>query len=256
VPAVQDDGHPGGCWQDGVVRRADWVVVVPVKRLSAAKSRLRGAVDDARHEDLALAMLRDTLTAVIVCPEVAEVLVVTDDPVVAASAAALGARTVPDVPAAGLNAAVAFGADVATGLHRRRAVLAGDLPGLRPADLAEALRAAAGAGGRHFLRDSAGSGTVLLTAAPGVPLGPLFGVGSATAHAGSGATELSGDWPALRHDVDTPEDLTKAHTMGLGPHTSALLGDLAVVVPHRNRMTDESPTTSARSRPRCCTGAV
>jgi 2-phospho-L-lactate guanylyltransferase len=237
------------------VRRADWVAVVPVKRLGAAKSRLRGAVDDARHEDLALAMLRDTVAAVIACAEVADVLVVTDDPVVTASALALGARAVPDAPAAGLNAAVAFGADVAAGSHRWRAVLAGDLPGLHPGDLAEALRAAR-TGGRHFLRDAAGSGTVLLTAAPGVPLGPLFGVNSAAAHASSGARELTGPWPALRHDVDTPTDLTQAQAMGVGRHTAALLADLAVVVPHRSRISDESPTTTARSRPRCPCGAV
>jgi 2-phospho-L-lactate guanylyltransferase len=218
------------------------VAVVPVKRLGAAKSRLRGAVDDARHVDLALAMLRDTLTAVVACTEVSDVLVVTDDPAVTAAAAALGARAVPDAPGAGLNAAVAFGADAAVGLHRRRAVLTGDLPALRPHDLAEALRAAGGVGGRHFLRDSAGTGTVLLTAASGVPLGPLFGVGSAAAHAGSGATELTGAWPALRHDVDTPADLAAVRAMGVGPHTAAIL--------------DESFTTTARTRTCCPTGAV
>jgi 2-phospho-L-lactate guanylyltransferase len=202
------------------------VAVVPVKRLGAAKSRLRGAVDDARHADLALSMLRDTLVAVLACAEVAEALVVTDDPVVTAAALALGARAVPDVPAAGLNPAVGFGADVAAGLHRRRVVLAGDLPGLRQADLAEALRAAA-APVRHFVPDAAGTGTVLLTAPPGVPLDPHFGPGSAAAHAASGAVELTGDWPALRRDVDTPDDLWAVLSLGTGAHTAAVLDDHA-----------------------------
>ena len=50
----------------------DWTVVIPVKRLGAAKSRLRGAVPDARHEDLALAMVRDTVAAALGCAEVAD----------------------------------------------------------------------------------------------------------------------------------------------------------------------------------------
>ncbi len=239
-----------------------WVVVIPVKRLGAAKSRLRGAVADAHHEGLALAMLRDTIAAVAACPDVGDVLVVTDDPVVTAMAPGLDARPVPDAPSAGLNAAAAFGADVAAGLHRWRAVLAGDLPALRPGELAAALataalgpaalgpaaqgpaaqgpaaqgsaargtaaRGTAAYGGRHFLRDAAGTGTVLLTAGPGVPLDPHFGIGSAAAHAASGAVELSGDWPGLRHDVDTAADLSAALALGTGPHTSALLTEVDV----------------------------
>jgi 2-phospho-L-lactate guanylyltransferase len=211
--------------------RADWVAVIPVKRLGAAKSRLRGAVDDTRHEDLALAMLRDTLSAVTACVAVAEVLVVTDDPAVTAAAGALGARTVPDVPG-GLNAALGFGADVAAAPHRWRVALAGDLPALRPGELADALRAA-GVGGRHFLPDAAGTGTVLLTAAPGVPLDPHFGVDSADAHAASGAIELSGDLPGLRHDVDTPIGLRAALALGVGAYTAALLTEVDVTLGRR-----------------------
>jgi 2-phospho-L-lactate guanylyltransferase len=214
------------------MRRADWVAVVPVKRLAAAKSRLRGAVDDSRHEELALAMVADTVTAVLACTEVDEVLVVTDDPVVTAIVSGLGARVVPDVPGAGLNAAVGFGADVAAGTGRWRAVLAGDLPGLDPEHLGEALRAARAVRVRHFLPDAAGTGTVLLTAPAGVPLDPRFGPGSAAAHAASGASdlraavELSGDWAGLRRDVDTAADLWAVMALGAGSHTAGLLGDL------------------------------
>lgn len=212
---------------------ADWVAVIPVKRLDVAKSRLRGAVADSRHEELALAMVRDTVAAVRACPQVVEVLVVTDDPVAGAAAAALGARTVPDEPAAGLNAAVAFGADRVAGLRRRRAVLAGDLPGLLPDDLAAALRTAVGPdvpGRRRFVPDAAGTGTVLLTAPPGVALQPCFGAGSAAAHAASGAVAMSGDWPGLRQDVDTPADLRTVLALGAGPHTCALLRGLRFAV--------------------------
>jgi 2-phospho-L-lactate guanylyltransferase len=204
----------------------DWTAVIPVKRLGAAKSRLRGAVPDAWHQELALAMVRDTVAAVLACAEVAHLLVVTDDPAAADAVTALGAYAVPDRPGAGLNAALRFGADVIAGLSRRRAVLAGDLPALRPAELGSALRAARH---RSFVPDAEGSGTVLLTAPPGVALDPRFGVGSAAAHQDSGARRLSGDWPGLRRDVDTAADLGTALTLGAGAHTCGLLRDLGHV---------------------------
>ncbi|PWU45260.1 2-phospho-L-lactate guanylyltransferase, partial [Micromonospora globispora] len=102
-------------WQDCGVPEPTWTVVVPVKRLHSAKSRLRGALPAVPHEELALALAADTVRAVRACAEVAEVLVVTDDPWAAAELGAAGARIVPDAPAAGLNAAFRHGAAVAAG---------------------------------------------------------------------------------------------------------------------------------------------
>jgi 2-phospho-L-lactate guanylyltransferase len=194
-------------------------VVLPVKRLVAAKSRLRGAVTGVPHERLALALAQDTVTATLASVEVAEVLAVTDDPVVGRALAALGARVVPDVPGGGLNAAFAYGAGLLG--HRPVAALAADLPALRPADLSAALREAAGPH-RYFLPDAPGTGTVLLTAPAGVRLDPRFGPGSAAAHRRSGAVPLAGDWPTLRRDVDTAADLDAAAGLGLGPHSAGM----------------------------------
>ncbi|MGK5678808.1 2-phospho-L-lactate guanylyltransferase [Actinoplanes sp. URMC 104] len=205
-----------------------WTAVMPVKRLGAAKSRLRGAVPPARHADLALAMVRDTVSAVLAASSVAGLLVVTDDPEAAAAVAALGARVVPDRPAAGLNDALRYGADEVAGLGGHRVVLAGDLPALRPGQLDAALHAARP--GRAFVADAAGTGTVLLAVAPGEPLDPRFGIGSAAAHEASGARPLAGDWPGLRHDVDTPADLATVLRLGAGEHTCALLRDLGLQV--------------------------
>ena len=198
----------------------DWTAVIPVKPLDGAKSRLRGAVPDGWHVELALAMVRDTVAAVLACPAVRDVLVVTDDPAATRAAAALGSRVVPDRPGAGLNAALRFGADVIAGVTRPRAALAADLPALRPDELAAALALAVR---RSFVADADGTGTVLLAAPPGVALDPRFGADSAAAHTASGARALDGDWPGLRHDVDTAADLWSAMTLGTGPHTSALL---------------------------------
>ncbi len=53
---------------------------MPVKRLEAAKSRLRGALTDADHEALVLAMALDTVAAALASPVVGRVVVVTGDP--------------------------------------------------------------------------------------------------------------------------------------------------------------------------------
>lgn len=207
------------------VRDVHWAVVVPVKRLPEAKSRLRLDPSAPPRERLALAMALDTVAAAAACPAVAEVLVVTADPVAAAELRRLGARVVPEPrgPGHGLNAAVRRGAgQVAAGVGV--AALAADLPALRSGELAAALAAAgeaAPAGG--FTADSAGTGTTLLAAPPGARLRPRFGPGSAAAHAAAGLRRLDGEWPSLRRDVDTVDDLVEAVRLGLGPHTAASL---------------------------------
>lgn len=222
--------------------QARWVAVVPVKRLRAAKSRLRGALPVVPHEELALALVADTVGAALACPAVAEVLVVTADPRVAATVGAAGARVVPDRPDAGLNAALRHGVQVAADDGRSwLAALTADLPALRPAELAAALHAVGTGppGVRRFVADAPGTGTVLLTTPPGVPLAPRFGAGSAAAHLASGAVPLPGDWPSLRRDVDTAADLADAARLGLGPATGALTG----VVPAAPGRTGRRPRT-------------
>jgi 2-phospho-L-lactate/phosphoenolpyruvate guanylyltransferase len=202
----------------------DWSLVVPVKVLAQAKSRLTGLPAPDRAE-LALAMAADTVAAAMTAALVGVVLVITDDAAVGAEMARLGARVLPDEPAAGLNEALAFGAAYAKGQWPERGVagLAGDLPALRPDELTTALRAAA----RHGLAivpDADGTGTTLYAAGPGVSFEPHFGVGSAARHRAAGAAEL--DLPGqagLRRDVDTAEDLRLATAIGLGPRTTAVL---------------------------------
>lgn len=209
-------------------------LVVPVKSLGAAKSRLRGAADrglgePAAHARLALALAHDTIAAVRGAGGVRHLLVVSSDPVVAAELAAVGVEVVPDADPPGLNAAYRRGAAM---LHERDpatavGALQADLPALRPAELDEALAAAvallAAGTPRVFTADADGTGTTFLLAAPGIALDPRFGIGSAHRHRESGARPLPGDWPGLRRDVDTSDDLRRAAEIGLGPHTRAVL---------------------------------
>jgi 2-phospho-L-lactate/phosphoenolpyruvate guanylyltransferase len=233
--------------------RFSWTVLLPVKVLARAKSRLAVLAGDRRHE-LALALASDTVSAVVACPEVARVIVVTSDPVAGPRLAALGAHVIPEaiIPEAignpgelsrdsadgsqhALNAALLWGAAVAarrwpgTGL----AALTADLPALRPAELAMALRAAghgipAGFGpGAAFVPDAAGVGTTLYAVPPGGEFRPMFGGASRARHAAAGAAELTLDGIAgLRQDVDTPDDLRAAVTLGVGPRTAEVAADL------------------------------
>jgi 2-phospho-L-lactate guanylyltransferase len=204
-----------------------WSLVIPVKELALAKSRLSGLAGPRRAE-LALAMAADTVAAAVACPVIAAVIVVTDDDVAGAALGRLGAVIVPDQPAAGLNPALVFGAAYADARWpgRGRAALAADLPALGPAEIGRAL-AAASRWPEAFVPDAAGSGTTLYTAGPAAQFCPRFGPGSRDRHRAGGAAELDlADVPGLRRDVDTPADLRSAAGLRLGPRTSALAAEL------------------------------
>jgi 2-phospho-L-lactate/phosphoenolpyruvate guanylyltransferase len=204
-------------------------LVVPVKALHAAKSRLRGAADrgvgePAAHSRLALALAHDTVAAARAAAAVAGLVVVSSDPVVAAGFAAVGVEVVAEA-GTGLNAACAQGARVLRERHPGSAVgaLQADLPALRPEELDAAVADGLAAGPRAFCADAAGSGTTFLLAAPGAALDPRFGVGSARRHRASGAVALGGVRPGLRRDVDTADDLCAAAALGVGARTGAVL---------------------------------
>jgi 2-phospho-L-lactate/phosphoenolpyruvate guanylyltransferase len=208
-------------------------LVVPVKPLHAAKTRLRGAADHGvgdpdAHAALTLALAHDTITAVRAARVVHRLLVVSSDAVVAAELAAVGVEVVPDV-LRGHNAALRHGAALLQSDDPDAPVgaLQADLPALRPEELDDAMSQAAAlfaAGARRACcADEDGTGTTLLLAAPRTPLDPMFGARSAQRHRASGAVALTGAWPGLRRDVDTGDDLCAALALGVGPHTRALL---------------------------------
>jgi 2-phospho-L-lactate guanylyltransferase len=207
-----------------------WSLVIPVKVLAQAKSRLAGLARPPRAE-LALAMAADTVAAALAAGPVRDVIVVTDDEVVGAELRGLGAVVIADEPASGLNPALLHGASYADARWpgRGRAAMAGDLPALRPAELALALAAAGDAAGgaagtAAFVPDAAGTGTTLYAAGPGIPFSPAFGPGSRRRHRDGGAAELDlPGLPGLRQDVDTPGDLRLAAAIGVGPRTRAAL---------------------------------
>jgi 2-phospho-L-lactate guanylyltransferase len=199
-----------------------WTVLLPAKSLPEAKSRLAGATGDAAaHRELVLAIRADTIAAARAADGVARLVVVVDTAAAAAAAPLAFVQTRP-----GLNAALAEAAADAAARWPRHGVaaLVGDLPALRPEDLAAAL-AVASASARAFVPDAAGTGTTLLTALPGRALEPAFGAGSAARHRLAAVPIPAGR--TLRHDVDTAEDLAGAAELGLGAATAAVLARLS-----------------------------
>lgn len=199
-----------------------WVLVVPLKRLERAKTRLDP--DPERRARLALAMAKDTVAAAAAVPSVAAVVVASDDPGVESEFRGLASAVDSGPP--GLNAALAHAAAQVAGRWPglRVAALAADLPAVRGQHLAEALAAAARAG-RSCVADSRGVGTTLLAAGEHAALDPAFGGASFARHRASGAAALQGTWPGLRRDVDTEAELAEAVRLGVGPWTAAALGE-------------------------------
>jgi 2-phospho-L-lactate/phosphoenolpyruvate guanylyltransferase len=204
-----------------------WSLVVPVKLLARAKSRL-SALAGADRPALALAVAADTVLAALGCSRVRHVIVVTDDELAGHELGRLGAVVVGDGPAAGLNPALEFGAAQAAFRDPRSgiAALSADLPALRSVELDLALRHAA-RWPQAIVPDASGRGTTLYTTRPGIPFRPRFGAESRRRHVAAGAREISSDdLPGLRRDVDTAADLGEAAALGLGPATAPLAARL------------------------------
>ena len=200
-------------------------LIIAVKRLTSAKTRLAPVFSAATRERVVLAMLLDTISAATRVPSLRGMTVVTPDDVAAEAARQLGAEVLVDPTPDGHpdplnNAITAAESVVRSALDPPPNIVAlqGDLPALQPQELTEAI-AAARAHTRSFVADRHGTGTAALFAFGG-PLAPEFGQDSARRHRSSGAVELTGAWPGLRCDIDTPDDLQAARRLGVGAATS------------------------------------
>lgn len=191
-----------------------WTLLVPVKPLDLAKTRLAPAVGRSGRRSLVLAMAVDVLTACADTPGVSDVRVLTSDPEVRGLARRLGLVAVPDPEPTGgesgaepLNRALeAALADVDGAVG----VVTADLPELRPATLGRILHEAAHH--RHsVVPDHLGAGTTMaFWTASAADREPLFGADSAARfRLEGGAVSLAGIDPSggSGRDVDTPEDL-------------------------------------------------
>jgi 2-phospho-L-lactate guanylyltransferase len=200
-------------------------LIIAVKRLAIAKTRLAPVFSAPTRERVVLAMLLDTIAAAAKASSLRGITVVTPDDVAAEAARQLGADVLADPTPDGhpdpLNNAIVAAESVIAATPDpppNIVVLQGDLPALQTQELSQAIGAAR-AHRRSFVADRHGSGTAALLAF-GSPLMPAFGPESARRHRSSGAVELTGPWPGLRCDIDTPDDLATARRLGVGPATA------------------------------------
>lgn len=214
-----------------------WTVVLPVKSLDRAKTRLD---PEGQRGSLALAFFHDCLAAVVACPRVGSIIVVTADDVIGSIAERAGAVVVDDAGHPGINAAADWAVGQ-RGVSAPMAVMVSDLPCLTPEAMAAVLDAAAQAP-VSFLSDADGSGTTIWLRSTGTGVDSRFGPQSAAAHLSSGAVDLAAldanaTMAPARRDVDTDEDLDRAIRLGVGPHTRAATASETIVT--ALRMTDE-----------------
>lgn len=207
---------------DGPAESGDIALIIAVKRLAAAKTRLAPVFSAPTRETVVLAMLVDTLAAARRVAALGSITVITPDEAAAAAAAELGAHVLSDPTPEGdpdpLNNAIKTAERAVADSFANVVVLQGDLPALQTQELAEAI-ATARHYRRSFVADRLATGTAALCAF-GTALNPQFGSDSCARHRSSGAIELTGAWPGLRCDVDTPADLVAARRLGVGAATA------------------------------------
>lgn len=206
--------------------------VVPYKRFTRAKRRLRSRYSDADVEALGRAMLRDVLAALLGARHLERVQVLTDDAEVAIAARAAGAEIRIERPDPGLNPVIEAASRElgAAGFDAVLTVL-GDLPLLASAD-ADAVVEAAELEPVVIVPASDGGTAMLLCRPPG-RIQVHFGPASAEAHlraaraCGIEPATPAGLAEASRLDLDTPEDADWLLERGGSGHTLALLRQLA-----------------------------
>jgi len=189
-------------------------VVVPVRALEGAKSRLGAVLDAEERRELVELMLRRTVEAACATVGVDLVAVVSPDPDALAAGLEAGAEPIAQ-RSSGLNPGIAEARTVLGGRADRLLVLPADLPGITPADIATLLAAADAAatdGGPvvALAPDRHGRGTNALLLDPPDIIEASFGGDSREAHAGlaaaAGARYVEAEG-VLELDVDTPDDL-------------------------------------------------
>jgi 2-phospho-L-lactate guanylyltransferase len=208
--------------------------VLPVKSYPRAKQRLADALEPGERERLAEAMVGDVLAALGAVPALADVVVVTAEPLAARAAERAGAVVVRDPDEAGQSAAAARGIDAALARGAERVLLVpGDCPALAAGELSELLARAEPPPSVVIVPDRHGTGTNALLLAPPEAVAPSFGAGSFARHAvrarSAGATVKVASLPSLELDVDTPGDLLALRSAlearsGGAERTRAVLG--------------------------------
>jgi 2-phospho-L-lactate guanylyltransferase len=187
-------------------------VAIPCRSFGDGKSRLRTVLSDRDCDVLVRSMLVRTIRAARQAVRPDWVRVVTGDPAVACLARALGCQVLrPEQDGSLIDAAEAALAAARAECADALAILPIDLPALRPADLAEAIRSLREVPGVSLQPAARDGGTNFLLCAPPGIIPFRFGANSFDKHV---AETLSADIrptilniAGMAFDLDTPQDL-------------------------------------------------
>jgi 2-phospho-L-lactate guanylyltransferase len=202
-------------------------VLVPLKRLDRAKSRLDGFLDAAGREQLMRALLDHALAEVKRASPVSGVILVSSEPDSAAIAQQHGVSHFDD---RGLPWNESLAAAIAERVSSQEvAIVSADLPLVSAADV-EMLIAAMPERGIAIARArDAGTNAVAMRPAGGMQT--CFGTpGSAARHAelaaAAGFDAVIADIPGLAIDLDSPEDVRDALERGVPAAVRAVLAHI------------------------------
>ncbi len=231
---------------EAIARLGQTWAIVPFKG-HGGKQRLATLLDEAERRELVRAMLADVIAALVACPLIHRVLVVSPEPsgpeVIDESRlswlgeSVLNGRVVHE---SGLNGALAVAQAAASAAGAARALIVpADLPLIVASDvnaLLDALPSAndeEGGDARAVIApDGAHGGTNALLLEPPTALEPSFGVDSFHAHvawaAEAGLAYGIVRRPNLMLDIDTPQDVARFIEVATGGRTLAVLRSIDV----------------------------
>lgn len=188
------------------------IAIIPVKSFRTGNLRLATALDDTQRLSVGMALASHVAETVVqggLTP-----LIVTSDYEVAAWATTAGFTTIPD-EGTGLNDAAREGVEWASRTASRWMVIHGDLPLLRPDDIATLTAVES-----ETLAPSSDGGTSAISAARSIEFD--YGLASFHRHLIRLDSPTIVARPGLLHDLDSPIDLESvlAHPLGswLGDH--------------------------------------
>jgi 2-phospho-L-lactate guanylyltransferase len=209
--------------------------VVPVKRFSAAKSRLASVLGSAERAELAQLMFEDVLDALTASQDLfAGILVATSDGRAAILAKGRGMDVVLDTADRGINAAVSQAVRIVrAGTDDGLMVVPSDIPLVTSNAFRQAVAALATKPSLAIAAAADDRGTNLLACRPVDAISPCFGSLSFDRHliaatrAGVGVQILC--MPELSLDIDRPENLRTLLTVQSCTRTRAFLSRISIV---------------------------
>ncbi len=186
--------------------------LLPVRSLASAKGRLTASLTATEREALTREMLADMIRALAAASSVERIFVVSPDARVLSDARRLGADSLVEGGARGLNPAVAAAArELESRGVRRLLTIPGDVPLIDPAEVDELFAVDPLAFPVVLVPSAAGTGTNALLTSPPTVIEPRFEGASLAAHTAlchsRGIAFRVLALASFALDVDTPEDL-------------------------------------------------